>query len=201
VRIRALTALAAGVLALAAPQAAQAAPPTLGGVSAEEVKAEAALLTGTLNPNGLATSYFFEYVDLATYSVDGFDKALLTSSASAGAGSEEVEVNSQVSGLKPETTYYFRLSAHNFNGTEQSEAATFATTAGTEIACEGDACQFLPSDPVDPTLTTLLEGPGNPKVHYRRYCRAGFRKHKGNCVAKKHGKARQRKNRHHRGKR
>jgi hypothetical protein len=30
------------------------------------------------------------------------------------------------------------------------------------IPCNGDACQVLPPEPVDPTLTTLLPGPGNP---------------------------------------
>jgi len=35
------------------------------------------------------------------------------------------------------------------------------------IPCEGDDCQVLPPDPVDPTLTTRLRGLGNPKVRYR----------------------------------
>jgi DNA-binding beta-propeller fold protein YncE len=42
------------------------------------------------------------------------------------------------------------------------------------IPCEGDACQVLPPEPVDPTLTTLLQGLGNPRVRYRtasRNCR------------------------------
>ncbi|HWO15838.1 MAG TPA: NHL repeat-containing protein [Solirubrobacterales bacterium] len=39
------------------------------------------------------------------------------------------------------------------------------------IACEGDNCQVLPPPPVDPTLTTLLEGVGNTKPRYRRYPR------------------------------
>ncbi len=37
------------------------------------------------------------------------------------------------------------------------------------IPCEGDSCQVLPPEPVDPTLTTLLSGPGNPPVRYSRY--------------------------------
>lgn len=37
--------------------------------------------------------------------------------------------------------------------------------------CEGDGCQVLPPEPSDPTLTTLLSGRGNPKVHYRSYSR------------------------------
>jgi hypothetical protein len=39
------------------------------------------------------------------------------------------------------------------------------------IPCLGDSCQELPPDPGDPTLTTLLAGPGNPAVR--------FQKHKG----------------------
>ena len=58
------------------------------------------------------------------------------------------------------------------------------------IPCEGDACQVLPSPPVDPTLTTLLSGHGNPPVHYTRYgksrCKRGFVKRKGRCVRKSH---------------
>ena len=50
------------------------------------------------------------------------------------------------------------------------------------IPCEGDACQFLPSEPVDPTLTTLLTGPGNPKVHFGKRCKPGFVTRKGKCV-------------------
>jgi hypothetical protein len=57
------------------------------------------------------------------------------------------------------------------------------------LACEGDACQPLPSPPVDPTLTTLLTGPGNPAVHYPgARCRKGQVKRRGKCVKKKAGK-------------
>jgi hypothetical protein len=34
------------------------------------------------------------------------------------------------------------------------------------IACTGDACQGLPSEPTDPTLASLLAGLGNPPVRY-----------------------------------
>jgi WD40 repeat protein len=40
------------------------------------------------------------------------------------------------------------------------------------IPCSGDNCQILPPEPTDPTLTTLLSGPGNPSVRYRKYGRA-----------------------------
>jgi len=58
------------------------------------------------------------------------------------------------------------------------------------IACEGDACQPLPSPPVDPTLTTLLTGPGNPPVRFpKQKCPKGKVKHKGKCVKKGKNKA------------
>ena len=55
------------------------------------------------------------------------------------------------------------------------------------IPCQGDACQFLPSQPTDPTLTTLLSGPGNPKVRFqvRLRCKEGFRKQGKRCVRKR----------------
>ena len=57
--------------------------------------------------------------------------------------------------------------------------------ASEPLACEGDACQPLPSPPVDPTLTTLLTGPGNPPVRFpKTKCPKGKVKHKGKCVKK-----------------
>jgi hypothetical protein len=46
------------------------------------------------------------------------------------------------------------------------------------IPCAGDSCQVLPPEPVDPTLTTLLPGLGNPPVRYPRQkgCPKGKRK-------------------------
>jgi hypothetical protein len=57
------------------------------------------------------------------------------------------------------------------------------------IACKGDACQPLPSPPVEPTLTTLLGGPGNPAERYqvtkKKRCKKGKIRRKGFCVKKK----------------
>jgi hypothetical protein len=54
------------------------------------------------------------------------------------------------------------------------------------IPCLGDACQVLPPEPVDPTLTTLLSGPGNPSPRYDRY--KGPREKKTHKKGKKKGK-------------
>ncbi len=56
------------------------------------------------------------------------------------------------------------------------------------IPCTGDSCQALPPEPVDPTLTTLLSGLGNPPVRYRKHgrkpCPQGKRRKQGRCVVK-----------------
>ncbi|HXS33768.1 MAG TPA: hypothetical protein VN758_08355 [Solirubrobacterales bacterium] len=67
------------------------------------------------------------------------------------------------------------------------------------IPCQGDACQVLPPEPTDPTLTTVLAGPGNPKVHYSNYphkkkCQRASKKQGAKCA--KPGKAKE-----HRGRR
>ncbi|HET9153694.1 MAG TPA: hypothetical protein VFN85_06235 [Solirubrobacterales bacterium] len=65
-----------------------------------------------------------------------------------------------------------------------------AAEAGEGILCEGDACQVLPPEPVDPTLTTLLEGPGNPKIHYHQYKHRKAHKHRHRKGARQHKRAR-----------
>jgi hypothetical protein len=46
------------------------------------------------------------------------------------------------------------------------------------IACDGDACQPLPSPPGDPTAGTSVEGAGNPPPHYAKERRRNARKHR-----------------------
>jgi hypothetical protein len=56
------------------------------------------------------------------------------------------------------------------------------------IPCEGDACQVLPPEPVDPTLTTVLAGHGNPPVHYFKLNRLKKQKQHKKQQNKKHKK-------------
>ncbi len=63
-------------------------------------------------------------------------------------------------------------------GGEVFPTVTIGDPAGGAGGCEGDACQVLPPEPTDPTLTTLLSGRGNPKPRYRQYYRRGAKKEK-----------------------
>jgi hypothetical protein len=75
--------------------------------------------------------------------------------------------------------------ASPLGGGETFATVTIGDPAGGQGGCQGDACQALPSEPTDPTLTTLLSGRGNPTPRYRQYYRKGA-KHEG--AVKKQGK-------------
>jgi peptidoglycan hydrolase-like protein with peptidoglycan-binding domain len=79
-----------------------------------------ATLSGTVDPDGAATSYRFEY---GTASVDG----LYTASTTLQAGTGVESVSAQVAHLRPDTTYLFVLIATNALGRTVSPPQTFDT--------------------------------------------------------------------------
>ena len=79
------------------------------------MKAKKAKLRATVNPNGVATKYRFEFGKTKAY---GSKTTLKT----AGAGSLPIAVSIAVSKLKSGTTYHYRVVAIN----------AFATTFGTD---------------------------------------------------------------------
>jgi hypothetical protein len=80
-----------------------------------------ATLTGTVNPNGQATTYFFEYGTTTSYGTQ-------TSPASAGSGQTPVAVHTEVFNLTPNTTYHYRLVAQNSAGTTNGADQTLTMT-------------------------------------------------------------------------
>ena len=62
-------------------------------------------LTGSVKPNGAATTYFFQYGDQALRRADNGDP-----------GRPQGEVSAPVAGLAPATTYHYRLVARNSMG-------------------------------------------------------------------------------------
>jgi multidrug efflux pump subunit AcrA (membrane-fusion protein) len=90
---------------------------------------KAVTLTGTVNPNGAATTYVFEYGTKASFGSS-------TGRVSVGEGTAAVSVEATIGGLKPATTYVYRLVAENAEGTAKGLTRTF-TTATT--ACTADS--------------------------------------------------------------
>lgn len=92
--------------------------------NASDVETATATLHGTIDPNGAETTYWFEY---SSDSLLGSVLLKTTSQTSAGAGTSDVTVEADISGLNPKTTYYVRLVAQNAQGTDRGERMSFKT--------------------------------------------------------------------------
>lgn len=92
--------------------------PVVATLAASAVTSTSATLNGTVNPNGLATTYYFEYGTSISYGT-------LTSTVSAGSGSTAVGVSASVSGLTLNGTYHFRLVGVNADGTTYGSDKVF----------------------------------------------------------------------------
>jgi hypothetical protein len=116
------TALAAlcAALVLAAPALAASRPSAATG-SAREVSYGSAVLTGSVNPNGSDTSYYFQYGVTRAY---GGQSAI----ADAGAGTASRSIALAVGGLQPLTVYHYRLVAVSSLGAAFGSDRTFLTT-------------------------------------------------------------------------
>jgi hypothetical protein len=89
--------------------------------AAQAVGASGATLTGTVDPNGRATSWYFEYGTSTRY-------GSRTTSRDAGSGADPGSVSIGVGGLDPGATYHFRLVARSSDGTAQGADASFRTS-------------------------------------------------------------------------
>ena len=92
-----------------------------------DVGTTTATLTGTTDPRGRATSWWFEYGTTTRYGSQ-------TPSRSAGSGVVTRTVTAAVTGLAAGETYHFRLVAKNDAGTSYGGDATLATVGVTLVA-------------------------------------------------------------------
>ncbi len=98
--------------------------PTVTTTAASNIKKTTATLSGKVNPNGVQTSYWFEYSENATLAtIIGSGTAEQT----LGAGSVLTTVHANSIELKPNTRYYYRVVARNNSGTTTGNIATFKT--------------------------------------------------------------------------
>jgi 6-phosphogluconolactonase (cycloisomerase 2 family) len=87
---------------------------------ASNVTQATATLTGTVNPNGSATTFYFQYGTSTAY-------GSTTTTQSAGSDTSNHSESASVSGLLPGTTYHFRIVAKNAGGTSDGGDMTFTT--------------------------------------------------------------------------
>ena len=82
----------------------------VGDTYTQSVGTSAAALSAGLYPNGLDTTYYWQYGPTTAY-------GLQTSSVDAGPGQAPVAATAQLAGLIPGVTYHYRLVAQNADGT------------------------------------------------------------------------------------
>ncbi|MGI8921364.1 MAG: hypothetical protein ACR2HD_06775 [Solirubrobacteraceae bacterium] len=112
--------IAALVLLTAGAAEAAPLPPSASTGKPDMVTSSSARATGTVDPHGLPTNYFFRYGASKSY---GF----ATLSTSAGTGSAPLPVSAQLTPLSAETTYHVQLVAENAAGTSFGSDRTFTT--------------------------------------------------------------------------
>jgi len=122
-----VSAAAIAALAVSAPTLALAAPaqaairPSVSTGGAREVSYASATLTGSVDPNGSDTSYYFQYGLTRAYGGQ-------TLIADAGAGTHRLKVSLPVAGLQPLSVYHYRLIAVNSAGASIGGDETLLTT-------------------------------------------------------------------------
>ncbi len=105
---------------------------------AGSVTQTSARLTGTVDPEGEATSYLFQYGTSSAYGSQ-------TPMGDAGSGTATVSASAAIGPLTPNTTYHYRLAATNPAGTTYGKDVTFKTVnapAGVTIAASPGTLTF-----------------------------------------------------------
>lgn len=143
-----LVLLALAMLALVLPTSALAAgKPTATTGAVTNLSPDAATVNGSLNPNGLVTTWYFQYGTKKSY-------GSRTPAQDAGSGMKAVKVSYGLTGLAANTTYHYRLVATNSAGSTLGADRTFKT-------------------PQVPTVSTIATAP-NPVLFGKGVLVGGF---------------------------
>jgi subtilisin family serine protease len=103
------------------------------------------VLTGTVNPKGIATTYQFEYVEASKYNPEAANPyaegatAPLSPASVGGTFDQDYEVKAALTGLKASTTYHYRVVAENSKGVSKGKDQSFtglSTCKGAEGKCQ-----------------------------------------------------------------
>jgi trimeric autotransporter adhesin len=104
-------------------------PPVVQTGSAEGASTSGATLTGTVNPGGAATSWYFQYGTTSSYGQQ-------TPSRSAGSGGAVTGVSATIGKLAAGTSYHYRLVGASSAGTVDGGDVTFQTVPAVTLATE-----------------------------------------------------------------
>jgi hypothetical protein len=128
------------ILALTSSAESASTPPTATTGHAFQLSTTSVRVNGVVNPQGQATTYYFEYGSGTGY-------GLQTSAASVGAGAGSVAVHATLGDLTPNGSYHFRLVAKSSAGTTDGSDQTFSLApAGSHVAFMGHMGFVSPGD-------------------------------------------------------
>ncbi len=133
---------------------------------ATEITVTTANLRGRVNPNGEATTAFFEYG-----TTPAFGGTAPLTPMDAGAGDLSVPLAAPLSGLLPGTTYHYRLVAENASGITRGLKRTFTTLSATTTQPVPDSpFSFRPREKWNATASL---GPNwNSPPDFQTHCNA-----------------------------
>jgi VCBS repeat-containing protein len=117
-------------------------PPAVSGRSASSITTSSANLRANVNPQGLATAYWFQYGVTTNY-------GSFSATNSLSAGANFVAVQTPITGLTPGTLYHFCVLAANPAGTVSGPDVTFTTDYPPPLATT------LPASDIAPNSVTL----------------------------------------------
>ncbi len=98
--------------------------PTVDTTAATNVASTSVTFNGRINPNGAASTYWFEYGE---DSLLGHVLGSTTAVQTTNAGNDSMNVSANRSGLTRNTQYYYRLVGRNAQGTTQGDIVSFTT--------------------------------------------------------------------------
>jgi hypothetical protein len=123
--------------------------PLMTTTAATNVTSFSATLNGTVNPNGLTTSVYFQYGTTTNYGS--------TTASQSYTGNTTQSVSASITRLSPSTRYHFRIVGTNTDGTSYGSDRTFTTltTTGAPIVTTNAATNVA-------SFSATLNGSLNP---------------------------------------
>jgi hypothetical protein len=97
-------------------------PPTVATLPAASISSTGAMARATVNPNGAATTAWFDWGTTTNYTIS-------TPAQSLGNGSSSVAVSASLNGLSNNQTYFYRIRATNVLGASAGTNLSFAWSA------------------------------------------------------------------------
>jgi hypothetical protein len=135
--------------------------PTVTAKPATAVGSGQATLWGTVNPNGFAATYQFQW-GLTT----AYGNTVPVTPKSAGSGTAAQSVSEAISGLVGEKTYHYRIVATNSEGTSYSEDQTLPTPNWRPKATTNPATEMLGEST---KLNAIVNPSGFPTTYQFQY--------------------------------